>query len=149
MPDPTYPTLTVPPRPADWTELAIALAVGFLAGFAIALVIAASTAHAGGVVVTWQQPSDCPAIDAWELLAAPNPSASPSPSSAQVVATIPNGPPVICDALTQAVAVNVLGPTRFWLRSIENTSGLVSGPSNAVDASVPLGKPVGLTVVVP
>lgn len=145
----TDPTLSLPPRPASWGELATAFLLGFAIGVVLTVTFAAGVAHAGGpTVVAWNQSADCASVTGWELLAAPITTAQPNPqpSGATVGVTIPNtGTPPCGLAMSRTVNLSGVGSYRYWLRALAGSTK--SGESNAVEASQPLGKPDGLTVV--
>lgn len=136
-------------RPASWKELTAMFGLGLLVGLGLAMAVWPTCAFAGGpTVVSWNQDADCAAVTGWELLQAPitttNP--NPQPTAAVVGVTIPNtGTPPCGLAMTRTVTASGVGPTRFWLRALAGATK--SGESNSVDASLPLGKPLGLTVV--
>jgi hypothetical protein len=140
-------------RPHTWAELGWAFIAGIgtaLFAYGLGVMFGAATAHAGGpTVVSWNQATDCASVTAWELLAAPITSANPNPqpTTAAVGVTITNtGSPCGLN-MTRTVDVSGVGPMRFWLRAVAGSTR--SGTSNAVDQSLPLGKPDGLTVSVP
>jgi hypothetical protein len=139
-------------RPWSWFELLFAFLMGMGVGVAVTVVFAAGVAHAGGDArVTWDQATDCTSVTGWELLGAPITLAvpNPAPATASIQMSIANTAPVVCGfGATRTAAVSGVGPTRFWLRAVFGAS-LKSGESNSVDVSLPLGKPSGLTVVVP
>ncbi len=143
-------------RPADWYELALAVAAGIFLGFSVACVMFVSTAHAGGpVALTWSQASDCGEVTGWELLVAPITTANPNPSptSATVGVSFANsGAPCGLNMTRTVTVTSGVGPQRFWLKAYTPGAGgarFYSDVSNSADASMPLGKPSGLTVVVP
>lgn len=151
MNPPLKTAVVITPRPATWSELGAAIFVGFLLGLMVAYLWGAGTAIAGGpTVVTWDQGADCASIGGWELLVAPITSAQPNPqpTAAAVGVTIANtGTPPCGLAMTRTVNVAGVGPTRFWLRAVAGATK--SKESNAVDASLPLAAPAGLSVAVP
>lgn len=140
--------VVVTPRPASWLELAAAFTVGFTVACAL---LSASIAYAGGpVALTWNQASDCSEVTGWELLVAPITTANPNPqpTAAVVGVSFANDQPPCGLNMTRTVTVaSGVGPQRFWLRAL--AGAVRSDVSNAVTASLPLGKPSGLTVVVP
>jgi hypothetical protein len=144
--------LEIPTRPINWAEIGVMFIVGFIAGVLVTLTFACGVAYAGGnAVVTWDQAADCTSVTGWELLGAPITLAvpNPAPATASIQMSIANTAPVVCGfGATRTAAVSGVGPTRFWLRAVFGAS-LKSGESNSVDVSLPLGKPSGLTVVVP
>lgn len=123
--------------------LLFATALGLVFFFAVRL------ANAGGpAVVTWNQPTDCPSITGWELAAAAITTAKPNPTfaDATVQVSIANTAPLVCGlGASKTVNLNGVGSARYWLTSVAGT--IKAGPSNSVDASLPLGKADGLTVV--
>lgn len=139
------------PRPASWFELGFAFLVGFGIGVVLTVAFGAGVAHAGGgATVTWDQGADCSSVTGWELLAAPITTAQPNPqpTAAAIGASIQNtGTPPCGLAMSKAVTLSGVGPTRFWIRAVAGATK--SGESNSVDVSLPLAKPAGLTVVVP
>lgn len=137
-------------RPASWRELFVAFLLGMFA-MGILTNLGIGLAHAGGpVALTWNQATDCAEVTGWELLVAPVTTANPNPQPTSAVAGVSfanDQPPC---GLSMSRTVNVasgVGPQRFWLRAVAGTTK--SDVSNAVNASMPLGKPSGLTVVVP
>lgn len=136
--------LVVTPRPASWLELAAAFTVGFTVA---CVLVSASVAFAGGpVALTWNQASDCSEVTGWELLVAPVTTANPNPqpTSAVVGVSFANDQPPCGLNMTRTVNVSGVGPQRFWLRALAGS--IRSDVSNAVDRSMPLGKPSGLVV---
>jgi hypothetical protein len=150
--NPAGPVVVVQ-RPHSWVELGWAFVAGIgvaLCAYGFGLMVGATTAHAGGpAVLTWNQATDCGSVTAWELLAAPITQANPNPqpTAATVGVTIANSGPPCGLNMSRTVDVSGVGPMRFWLRAVAGS--VRSGTSNAVDQSLPLGKPDGLQVVVP
>lgn len=141
-------------KPKWWQYLpwhVMVFGVGMLLALVGLIVFAVNLANAGGQVnLTWDQASDCSIVTGWEVLVAPITTANPNPqpTAATIGVSIANtGTPPCGLAMTKTATVTAgVGPTRFWLRAVDGGS-VKSKESNAVDASLPLGKPSGLTVV--
>jgi hypothetical protein len=114
----------------------------------LGLSLLAKTVLAGGpVALTWNQATDCPSVVGWELLVAPISTANPNPpvTTASVGVSFANNVPPCGLSMSRTVNVSGVGQQRFWLRAVATASK--SSESNSIDASLPLGKPDGLTVV--
>lgn len=129
-------------RPRSWIELGWA----FVAGIAVAAVVfAAGVAFAGGpTMITWDQGSDCAAVTGWELVSVPITTSNPNPQPTGAGLSVPKDASGCGLAMSRTVTTTGVGPTRFWLRAVAGATK--SAESNSVDASLPLGKPTGLTV---